>query len=92
MFYCHRSTLQIEEFDDMLLKQMRSLEESRVQRYEKMTQEDEEILFGKYVASVLRRLENKAKTMAKLNIQQVLTNAEFQTETSIIHSDVTLNY
>ena len=75
----------------MLLKQMRSLEESRVQRYEKMTQEDEEILFGKYVASVLRRLENKAKTMGKLSIQQVLTNAEFQTETSIIHSDVTHN-
>ena len=78
-----------EEFDDMLLKQMRSLEESWVQRYEKVTQEDEEILFGKYVASVLRRLE---KTMAKLSIQQVLTNAEFQTETSIIHSDMTLNY
>ena len=47
---------------------MKSLEESRVKRYEKMSQEDEEMLFGKYVASVLRQLENKAKAMAKLSI------------------------
>lgn len=45
-------------------------------------------MFGKYVVSVLRRLESKAK----VSIRQLLTKAEFQTETSIIHSDVSLDY
>lgn len=38
---------------------------------------DEEELFGMHIAAVLRRLTNRQKAMARLRIQQVLTDVEF---------------
>ena len=52
---------------------------------------DEEELFGKHVAAVLRRLPNREKAMAKLQIQQVLTNIEFPPPPND-HSAVYHNY
>lgn len=43
---------------------------------------DEEELFGMHIAAVLRRLTNRQKAMARLKIQQVLTDVEFP-ETSL---------
>jgi hypothetical protein len=38
---------------------------------------DEEELFGMHIAAVLRRLSNRQKAMARLKIQEVLTDVEF---------------
>lgn len=38
---------------------------------------DEEELFGMHIAAILRRLTNRQKAMARLRIQQVLTDVEF---------------
>ena len=58
-----------------ILKSLKALEET-VQEQQKVG-EDEDELFGKQVAMVMRRLDSKQKATAKLRIQQVFLDVEF---------------
>lgn len=65
--------------DEMIVRTLRGIEE---RRQEKRTQqvEDEAELFGRLVASTLRRLSARQQAMAKLKIQQLLIDIEFPDE------------
>lgn len=63
-----------------ILKSLKILEET-VQEQQKII-DDEDELFGKQVAMVMRRLNNKQKATAKLRIQQVFLDVEFPPEPS----------
>ena len=43
-----------------------------------MSQQDEEDLFAQQVASILRRLPRRKRALMKINIQQMLYQAEFE--------------
>lgn len=61
-----------------ILKSLKTLEET-VQEQQRVI-EDEDELFGKQVAMVMRRLTCKQKAMAKLKIQQVFLDVEFPSD------------
>ena len=61
-----------------ILKSLKTLEET-VQEQQRVI-EDEDELFGKQVAMVMRRLTSRQKAMAKLRIQQVFLDVEFPPE------------
>ena len=69
------------EVNQAILKSLKVLEET-VQEQQKIV-EDEDELFGKQVAMVMRRLTMKQKATAKLRIQQVFLDVEFPPETDI---------
>ena len=62
------------EIDEAILSSLKSIQERREGR---VPQQDEEDLFGQQVASVLRRLPRRARALTKINIQQMLFQAEF---------------
>lgn len=64
-----------DELDEAILKSLKDIQERNAQQREQ--QETEEELFGKQVAAVLRRLTARQKAIAKLHIQQILTEIEF---------------
>ena len=55
--------------DKLLIKNLKALDEPR--------QEDEEEVFGRQVAIVMRRLTPRQKAEAKLKIQRLLVDIEF---------------
>ena len=67
-----------DEVDTMLMKNLKALDHPTV--------EDEEELFGRQVALILRRLPNRQRARVKLNIQAMLVDAEFPEETSLEQS------
>ena len=67
-----RIVIKLDDVDEAILKSLKDLEEKRAQ-----PQDTEEDLFGKQVAVVLKRLHPRQKAMAKLHIQQLLTDIEF---------------
>ena len=58
--------------DQAIIKCLKHLDEKQPTRVL-----DEEELFGMHIAAVLRRLTNRQKAMARLKIEQVLTDVEF---------------
>lgn len=58
--------------DQAIMKCLKHLDEKQPPRTL-----DEEELFGMHIAAVLRRLTNRQKSMARLKIEQVLTDVEF---------------
>lgn len=48
--------------------------------------EDEEELFGRYVAAAIRKLTSRSKSLAKMRIQQVLFHLEESDRTSELNS------
>ena len=73
-----KSTPQSNPVSQAILKSLKALEET-VQEQQKIV-EDEDELFGKQVAMVMRRLSSRQKAMAKLRIQQVFLDVEFPPE------------
>lgn len=69
----------ISSVDHAILKCLKHFDEKQPQQRVL----DEEELFGMHIAAVLRRLTNRQKAMARLKIQQVLTDVEFP-ETSLL--------
>jgi hypothetical protein len=65
----------------LILKSLKALEET-VQEQQKVI-EDEDELFGKQVAMVMRRLTSKQKATAKLRIQQVFLDVEFPPDSNV---------
>ena len=57
----------------MLIRHMQERSEARKQRQ----QETEEDYFGRHVAGVLKRLPNRMKAVACLQIEQVLMDVEY---------------
>ena len=76
-----------EEVDVALLRSLKDLEERRARRHE----QDEEELFGKHIAAVLRRFSPRQRAQARLRIEQVLIDVEFpdDTHTHMQYSDMT---
>ena len=66
-----RKVKKLDDVDEAILKSLKDLEEKRTQ-----PQDTEEDLFDKQVAVVLNRLHPRQKAMAKLHIQQLLTDIE----------------
>ena len=67
--------MQTNQVSQAILKSLKILEET-VHEQQRVV-EDEDELFGKQVAMVMRRLTSKQKAMAKLQIQQVFLDVEF---------------
>ena len=61
------------ELDDVLIRHLQERAEDRKKRQE----ENEDDHFGWHVAGVLKRLPNRTKAMARMQIEQVLMHAEF---------------
>ena len=57
-----------------MLKCIRDIKEKRTKNE---IQETEEDYFGRHVAAVLKRLPNRAKAVARLEIDKILLNVEF---------------
>ena len=57
----------------MLIHYLQEKSEIRKQRQ----QETEDDYFGRHVEGVLKRLQNRLKTVARLGIEQVLMDVEF---------------
>ena len=70
-----------DEIDEAILRSLKDIKE----RYSEQQQEieTEEALFGRQVAAVLHRLAPRQKAVAKLRIQQILTDAEFPDKAAI---------
>ena len=64
---------------DVILKSLRDIEARREERRarDSVPQQDEEDLFAQQVASILRRLPRRKRALMKINIQQMLYQAEF---------------
>ena len=60
--------------EDEMIKCIRDIRERRDR---KQAQENEDDHYGRHVAAVMKRLPNRAKALARLQIEQVLLNAEF---------------
>lgn len=65
-----------DDIDELLVKSLNSLQEKKV----KTVTNDEEGHFGQQVAATLRRYTPRQRALAKLRIQQVLTDVEFPPE------------
>ena len=63
-----------DEVDEAILRSLKDIQERNAQQWQ---QAETEELFGKQVAAVLRRLTPRQKAIAKLHIQQILTDIEF---------------
>ena len=68
--------IRADEVDELLVKSLNSLQEKKA----KTVTIDEEGHFGKQVAASLRRYTPRQRAIAKLRIQQVLTEVEFPPE------------
>lgn len=71
------------DVDEAIIRSLKQLEERR----EKKTQQkydilDEEDLFGRQVSSVLRRLPDRQRALAKIKVQQLLFDIEFSEDGS----------
>ncbi len=69
-----------DDIDELLVK---SLNNSLQEKKQKIG-EDEEGLFGKQVAATLRRFNPHQKAIAKLQIQQTITNIEFSVDANFM--------
>lgn len=68
------------EFEDVVVNSLKSIEARREERRAReREQKDEEDLFGQQVAAILRRLPMRRRALTKINIQQMLFQAEFET-------------
>lgn len=56
---------------------MESLVSLREEKHAEHLEDDEDVLFGRQIAAVLKRFSNHQKATAKLRIQQVLVETEF---------------
>ena len=61
------------DIDDVLIRHLQEKSDARKQRQ----QETEDDHFGRHVAGVLKRLPNRMKAVARLQIEQVLMEVEF---------------
>ena len=68
-----------DDVDDMIFKSLKGIEERRQEKRSRQV-EDEAELFGRLVASTLRRLSGRQQASAKLKIQQLLMDIEFPDE------------
>lgn len=63
-----------EDIDELLVKSLYSLQDSKKAKTEQM---DEEEHYGQQIAHSLRRLNPRQKALAKIKIQELLFNIEF---------------
>ena len=77
----HKENTASSSSSQLILKSLKALEET-VQEQQKVI-EDEDELFGKQVAMVMRRLNSKQKATAKLRIQQVFLDVEFPPDSNV---------
>ena len=77
----HKENTASSSSSQLILKSLKALEET-VQEQQKVI-EDEDELFGKQVAMVMRRLSSKQKATAKLRIQQVFLDVEFPPDSNV---------
>ena len=75
----------VDDVDDFLMKSMKEIKEHRT----KAEVADSEAHFGNHVVATLRRVQPRQQALVKLQIDQILFNAEFPCEPSY-HSNMSL--
>ena len=64
--------------DEAIIRSLKQLEERREKKAQQKNDIlDEEDLFGRQVSSVLRRLPDRQRALAKIKVQQLLFDIEF---------------
>ena len=82
-----RKVNKLDDPNTFILKNVPDIQERRSSKAEVA---DSEAHFGSHVAATLRRLEPRQRAMAKLQIDQVLLNAEFPCEPNFHASNFTM--
>ena len=77
-----------DDFEEAMLQHLKERTEERKNR----KQDTDDDHFGRHVTSVLKRLPNRAKAVARLRIEQVLLDAEFPEPHAPPHVHYPSNY
>ena len=84
--------------DDLLIRQLASLEERRAEREQRRANRqreaslDEDEVFGQQIVSIMKRFDPAKKSSARIQVLQLLHDIEFPTHTPELTSSYPPNY